>query len=185
MAGEELEHFKTQVEPHLERLFRTAARLTRNRADAEDLVQETCLKAWEKPPALRESVSLQSWLLRILYNRFIDETRRRQSAPVRPFDGDSDASDAVASAEPGPTDIAQHDETLRQLDAAWPRLDASQRVLLALRAEGYELSEIADITGIAHEVLRARLHRARRSLARFFREAGIGETTPSRIGSIR
>jgi DNA-directed RNA polymerase specialized sigma24 family protein len=67
---------------------------------------------------------------------------------------------------PGPEELQQQADAERGLQSAYLRLENDQRTLLVLRAEGYDLTEIEVITGIHKEVLRARLHRARRSLAR-------------------
>lgn len=177
-----LKRFRSMVEPMLGTLYRTARRLTGNRLDAEDLVQDTCLRAWEQLPPPRESVSLDHWLLRVLYHRFIDETRRRKRAPVQPLNGADDPTDRLRSANAGPEELAEHAERERAFDAAWLQLERSQRVLLSLRAEGYGIGEIEKITGIGRDVLRARLHRARRSLARHLQDAGSQATNGSRAG---
>jgi RNA polymerase sigma-70 factor (ECF subfamily) len=182
MTEAKLKRFKNMVEPRLGMLYRTARRLTGNRLDAEDLVQDTCLRAWEQLPPPRESVSLDHWLLRVLYHRFIDETRRRKRAPVQPLNGAADPTDRLPSAHAGPEELALHAESERALDAAWLRLERSQRVLLSLRAEGYGIGEIGKITDIGRDVLRARLHRARRSLARHLEDIGSEATNEARAG---
>jgi RNA polymerase sigma factor (sigma-70 family) len=101
----------------------------------------------------------------VLQNRFINVSRRRGRAPFVPLDEASGAAQ-VASAEPGPEELQQQRDGERALEAAFLQLEEGQRTLLALRAEGYDLTEIATITGVGKEVLRARLHRARTSLAR-------------------
>jgi len=165
MATARLEQFRQAVDPALPALYRAAFRLAGNRADAEDLVQETCLIAWEKPPAATDERPLGHWLLRVLYHRFVDGARRRHG-PVRPLNGAADPTPNLVSTESGPAELADQDQDERALDLAWQQLEPVQQVLLALRAEGFGLVEIAAITGIGRDVLRARLHRARRSLAR-------------------
>jgi RNA polymerase sigma factor (sigma-70 family) len=76
-----LERFKALVEPQLEGLYRVARRLAGNRLDAEDLVQETCLSAWQKLPAEADEPHVDRWLLRVLYHRFVDGTRRKRRLP--------------------------------------------------------------------------------------------------------
>ena len=181
MTEARLKRFRSMVEPRLNTLYRTAKRLTGNRLDAEDLVQDTCLKAWEQLPPPRESGSLDHWLLRVLYHRFIDETRRKKRAPVQALNGAEDPTEHLPSANPGPEEQAEQAASERAFDTAWLRLERSQRVLLSLRAEGYAIEEIAMITGIGRDVLRARLHRARRSLARQLRDAE-SRATKARAG---
>jgi len=173
MATTRLERFRQRVEPELPGLYRTAHRLTGNRADAEDLVQDTCLAAWEKPPPDDANRSLRHWLLRVLHHRFIDGARRRDRGPVRSLNSANDPTPGLVSPKPGPAELAlQHEDELA-LDHAWQQLEPIQQMLLILRAEGYGLAEIAEITGIGRDVLRARLQRARRSLAR-----QLGNTEP-------
>jgi RNA polymerase sigma-70 factor (ECF subfamily) len=171
MAEAKLQRFKELVEPKLNVLYRTAQRLAGNRLDAEDLVQDTCLRAWQQLPEPTDADGIDRWLLSVLYHLFIDEDRRRRRAPVQPVDGADDGIEALLSATPGPDAQAESSEHERLLDAAWRKLERAQRVLLSLRLEGYGLREIEDITGISRNVLRARLHRARRSFARYLREA--------------
>lgn len=150
--------------PHLAALFRFAWRLTRNTADAQDLVQDACIAACENPLDLVEATHPRRWLLRVLHNRFIDGARRRRQSPVVV---EHEAGDLLqrASTEPTPEEMLQRADGEHQLDRAFLQLDAIQRTLLTLRVEGYGLAEIEQITGISREVLRARLHRARRKLA--------------------
>jgi RNA polymerase sigma-70 factor (ECF subfamily) len=171
VAADRLQRFKLLIEPQLEVLYRSAHRLAGNRVDAEDLVQDTCLKAWQQLPAPPADTTLDRWLLRILYHRFVDEARRRKRAPVQPLNGADDPTHRLPSASPGPEQLAETAESELALETAWQRLERTQRMLLTLRAEGYGLREIEDITGISRDVLRARLHRARRSLARHLEDA--------------
>ena len=176
------EAFDKRIAPQLSLLFRAAYRLTGNRADAEDLVQDTCVLACENLKALGEAEHADRWLLRVLYNRFIDGTRRRKRSPVvSPRKGEE--LPFAATEEPGPEDLAMQTEQERSLQEACDKLSDTQRALLTLRAEGYGLDEIELITGIAKDVLRARLHRARLSLARYLERGGNEAATPIRIGS--
>lgn len=154
--------FHTLVAPHLERLFRVACRLLGNTADARDLVQDTCLIACENLTELAANSNPERWLLRVQRNRFIDRARRRQRAPVVTLKAPA-RTERLASTEAGPEELLQRDEDELALDLAFQKLDDTQRLLLSLRAEGYDLAEIEAITGIGKDVLRARLHRARRS----------------------
>jgi RNA polymerase sigma-70 factor (ECF subfamily) len=152
------------VAPHLPTLFRVAWRLTRNTPDAQDLVQDTCIIACEHPADLEAAAQPLHWMLRVLQNRFIDGARRRKRSPLVAMDGSSGVVH-MASAGPTPEESLQQADGERELQRAFLKLDQIQRTLLTLRAEGYDLAEIEQITGIGREVLRARLHRARKSLA--------------------
>jgi RNA polymerase sigma-70 factor (ECF subfamily) len=157
--------FDAQVAPHLATLLRVAYRLTRNVSDAEDLVQETCVAACENPQAFGGADHPVRWLLRVLHNRFIDRVRRQKRVQQVPLD-DAEAVSPLVCARPGPEESMLYSDAQRAIARAFLKLEDIQRTLLVLRMEGYDLAEIEAITGIGREVLRARLHRARSSLAR-------------------
>lgn len=162
--------FSNLVEPHLDALFRAAYRLTRNRADAQDLVQDTCVRACARLDLLDDSGPVKAWLLRVMHNLFVDGVRRERSSPVTRV---AEAGDSMAQAIcPAPTPEQSLDSRQRaaQIERAWSRLDRGHRALLALRAEGYTLAEISAITHIAMDALTMRLYRARQSLTRCLHE---------------
>jgi RNA polymerase sigma-70 factor (ECF subfamily) len=158
------QQFDARVVPHLPVLFRVAYRLVRNTADAQDLVQDTCIAACENPAHVDAAQHPLRWLLRVLHNRFIDGARRRRRTPVLAL-AEVGGVTHIASSEPDPEASLAQDQGEHALHQAFLQLDPTQRTLLSLRAEGHDLAEIEAITGIGREVLRARLHRARRSLA--------------------
>jgi RNA polymerase sigma factor (sigma-70 family) len=174
--------FHALVAPHLGRLFRVACRLLGNTADARDLVQDTCVIACENLGELAANSHPERWLLRVQRNRFIDRARRRQRAPVVMLKVPA-RTERLASTEAGPEELLQQDEEERALDLAFQKLDDTHRLLLSLRAEGYGLAEIEAITGIGRDVLRARLHRARRSLAQHLDAQQDAASQSTRIGS--
>jgi RNA polymerase sigma-70 factor (ECF subfamily) len=181
-AEDAKEQFDRLVAPHLERLYRVGCRLLGNPVDAQDLVQDTCVAACEHLEQLEGNTHPLRWLLRVQHNRFIDGARRRKRVPIVALDMDARAAGLV-SAEPGPEELLQQSESERALERAFQQLDDTQRVLLTLRAEGHGLDEIEAITGIGREVLRARLHRARRSLAQKLDDADRAPARVPRIGS--
>jgi RNA polymerase sigma-70 factor (ECF subfamily) len=158
--------------------------LSGNSADAEDLVQDTCVLACEHVASLRAADSPDRWLLRVLYNRYIDGTRREARSPV--------VAEQTAMATAGfavverswadHADLAEQADGERAFGRACAKLKDTQRVLLSLRAEGFGLLEIEEITGISRDVLRARLHRARLALARHLDEEGDEDSPLSRLG---
>jgi RNA polymerase sigma factor (sigma-70 family) len=158
--------FNALIKPHLEALFRTAYRLARNRADAEDLVQETCVRAYVNLSELREQQPVKPWLLRVLHNLFVDSARRARRSPIESPEDGADLAASIASPDPTPEESAYTAQREQRLHRAWLAIDRGHRALLALRAEGYTVSEIADITGIAADAVNTRLYRARQSLAR-------------------
>jgi RNA polymerase sigma-70 factor (ECF subfamily) len=158
--------FDTLVAPHMEMLLRVAHRLTRNPHDAQDLVQDACVAACEHPADIEASTHPVRWLLRVLHNRFIDLARRHRRNPLLALEEVGDDTSLVSD-QPGPEQLQEQADDERAFVRAFLQLDAVQRTLLTLRAEGHDLAEIEAVTGIDREVLRGRLHRARRSLARY------------------
>jgi RNA polymerase sigma factor (sigma-70 family) len=176
------DRFDALVAPHLETLLRVAYRLVRNRSDAQDLVQDTCIAACENPADLRGADHPVRWLLRVLHNRFIDRTRRRKRSHLVTLD-EADTENPLICGQPGPEESLLLSDAQRALALAFLKLEESQRTLLVLRIEGYDLGEIESITGIHREVLRARLHRARRSLARHMEQQTGATSVALLIGS--
>lgn len=174
--------FKTLLEPQLPALYRFAWRLAGNRPDAEDLVQDVCALACRNLATLAATERPAHWLMRVLYNRFVDGARRQARSPVVAFDP---GQDEVACAGPAadPAAAAEQRERERAVLQACAMLSDSHRALLSLRAEGYGLTEIEHITGVSRQVLRARLHRARLSLARHLDEQTEETERETRLGS--
>jgi RNA polymerase sigma factor (sigma-70 family) len=168
-----LGRFETVVRPHFDALYRAAMRLTRSRADAEDLVQEVCLRAF---PALDRLETLEyplGWLLRVQYRVFVDTARRRTRSPFVATANAADA-DLALSTDPGPEHLADEHLMRRRLTRAWGELDPEQRALLALHAEGHTLAELEAMTGLSKNAVGVRLHRARARLGRLMNDELTG-----------
>jgi RNA polymerase sigma-70 factor (ECF subfamily) len=182
MQNSRRNQLNTLVAPHLNTLFRMAYQLLRNAADAQDLVQDTCVAACANLDALAAADSPLRWLLRVQQNRFIDTHRRRGRSPL--VAADEEAA-AVVSDLPDPEQLLQQLESEALLERAFLQLESMQRVLLTLRAEGYELPEIEEITGIEREALGARLRRARLRLAQVLADMNREAAVVRHIGSGR
>lgn len=176
------DRFNARVAPHLPLLFRVAFRLARNRSDAQDLVQDACIAACENAAAFDGVDQPVHWLLRVLHNAFIDRTRRLKRSSLVTLD-EADAVDPLVSGLPGPEESMLHTDAQRAIARAFLRLEPIQRTLLVLRLEGYDLAEIESITGVHREVLKARLHRARNSLARHLEQQTGASSAALLIGS--
>jgi RNA polymerase sigma-70 factor (ECF subfamily) len=170
--------FENQVLALLGRLQGVARRLTRNDADAEDLVAETVARAWRSLATLDQEGAFCGWIFRILHNTFIDECRRRHARP-QPESGDC---------EPGGEDEAQFsifeqmhqpfllwysnpeqeflDKLLREdLEQALASLPESHRIVVILSdLEDFTYAEIAETLDIPIGTVRSRLARARGAL---------------------
>jgi len=174
MKSERHADFARLIAPHTDALFRAAYRLTGNRADAEDLVQDVCVRAFANLRALEALERPKAWLLKIQYRVFVDGARRRRRSPLRATADDLDAS--CASDDATPEEIAEGSIAERRILEALSRLDTEQRALLALHVEGYTLAELESITDLSTDVLKARLYRARVRLGKLLAEA---RSTPS------
>ena len=159
------QRFTSLVQPHFAALYRAAMRLTRRRPDAEDLVQELCLRACSRLDDLAAATNPRAWLMRALYRLFVDSTRRERRRAAAPFPSD-EAAGVPHSDEPGPERAAEARRMHDRLAAVWDRLDAEQRALLSLHAEGHDLEELAAIFAVTKNALSARLHRARQRLGK-------------------
>ena len=167
MADTPEQRFAALVTPHFATLYRVALRLTRKRQDAEDLVQEVCVRAFACLHDLESAAQPRGWLLQVQYRLFVDGARRRRRSPFAP--GHDDSRGEPVSDEPAPDDSAEAALGHTRLAAAWEHLDDDQRALLALHAEGYTLSELESVLRVSRNALSARLHRARGRLAKLLR----------------
>jgi RNA polymerase sigma factor (sigma-70 family) len=176
MAAMTMAHpeFRELVAPHLTALFRSAYRLTGNTQDAEDVVQEVCVRAYTHLATLRTLEQPKTWLLKIAYRVFVDGLRRRTRSPVRATAEDFDAT--RSSDEPTPEERAEAELAERRLLDALAKLDREQRALLALQVEGYTLAELTAMTDLSSDVLKARLYRARVRLGKLLAADGKAPT---------
>ena len=175
------ERFERDVLPLMPNLYTAALRLTRNPADAEDLVQETYLRAYRGFGGFKEGTNLKAWMYRILTNTFINAYRKKQREPVTvPGDDLEDwylydrlASGSVeASAETTVLGSLPDEDVRAALDA----LPEGFRMAVWLAdVEGFSYKEIAEILDIPIGTVMSRLHRGRRAL-----EKALWETVRER-----
>jgi RNA polymerase sigma-70 factor (ECF subfamily) len=152
----------------LEPLYATALRLTRNRADAEDLVQDTFVKALRFSDRFTAGTNLKAWLYTILLNTW--RNRRRDSARA-PVEVDSPRVDEAASAGDGPSALDTPEQILlratvrEDLQAALDALPEVFREAVWLRdVEEFTYAEIAEMLGIPIGTVMSRISRGRRLL---------------------
>jgi len=155
-------------------VFAVACRLA-GPDDAEDVVMDTYLRAWQALPNFEGRASLKSWLYRIAFNCATDLRRRRKRSPevrVEPADDGQDAMERVADPEAVlPGEVLEADETRAQLARALRQLPEDHRVVLELRyMDGLSYAEIAAATGIGIGTVMSRLFNAKRKLQRVVAE---------------
>lgn len=159
--------------PYMDPLYSAALRMTRNAADAEDLVQETYLRAYRGFGGFQEGTNLKAWLYKILTNTFINMYRAKKRRPHEvDFD---DAEDfflfrrlgGLEAAEAGKTPEVQVLEAMPEsvVKEAIEALPEQFRVAVLLAdVEGFSYKEIAEITGVPIGTVMSRLHRGRKQL---------------------
>lgn len=145
------------VRPHIHSLYRMAWRWTRNREDAEDLVQDVLIKLVDKVDEMQAIERLRPWLIKVLYRRYVDVFRRRARSPIERHDAQK--LDALAADD---ADAIGQLELRQLLVQALETLDDGQRdVILMHDVEGYTAAEIADVLDISVGTVKSRLHRGR------------------------
>jgi RNA polymerase sigma factor (sigma-70 family) len=156
------QHFDALVRPHVMALYRFAYRLMRDRADAEDLVQDVLLKLYPRTNELAEVRDLKPWLLRVVYHQFVDVLRKRSRSAVSVSDAtDLDVPDLAQEPEHC-FDVSQMAARIRD---AVQRLSRDQQVLVTLHLiDGYTLEEVAQVLDVPLGTLKSRLHRTRAQL---------------------
>jgi len=162
--------FEAEALPLLPGMYSAAYRLTRNPSDAEDLVQETFLRAYRAFHQFEPGTNLKAWLYRILMNTFINSYRKRQREPQTVSDEEiadwylySKMNEAglEPSAETAVIESLPDEEVQEALSSLPEQFRAA--VLLA-DVEGFSYKEIAEITGVPIGTVMSRLHRGRKAL---------------------
>jgi RNA polymerase sigma-70 factor (ECF subfamily) len=163
-------------------LYTAALRMTRNAADAEDLVQETYLKAYRAFGSFQEGTNLKAWLYKILTNTFINAYRARKRRPEQSeLDevedlylyrrlGGLEAAAAGRSAEEEVMDLFADEDVKKALES----LPEQFRIAVLLAdVEGFSYKEIADILDVPIGTVMSRLHRGRKALQKALYDFGM------------
>ena len=163
--GARTRDFETAVLPHLDLLYRVARRYTRETAAAEDLVQETVLKALAHWDSFRPGSNARAWLLTILRNTFVSAYRkaRREAVPLEPEALDRVSTRPEAASDPSGEFFARlTDERILAAVEALP--DDFREVVVLSDIEAMSYAEIAQVLGVPVGTVKSRLFRARQRL---------------------
>jgi RNA polymerase sigma-70 factor (ECF subfamily) len=171
--------FSQEAMGHLDTLYRGALRLTRDPAQAEDLVQDTYVRALRYQHSYQPGTNMKAWLFAIMRNLFWDRFKGGRPEDVS-LDGDGDMSlydtlkDPTAVPEAEVLDRIAADEVVKAVEQL-PELH--REVVLLVDVEGFSYKDAAEVLGVPIGTVMSRLHRARhqlqRSLHDYAREAGI------------
>ncbi|HHH35330.1 MAG TPA: RNA polymerase sigma factor [Gammaproteobacteria bacterium] len=172
-------HFERMMRPHLEQLYRVAYRFTGNAHDAEDLLQDLLIKVYPRREELKQVEKLRPWLVRVMYNLFIDNQRRHSRSPVHLAvdnydneEGQAPLEQVTACESTNPEAATSRDCDIDQLQSALDRLSDDHRLVISLHdIEGYTLEEMTEIVGCPIGTLKSRLHRARARLRALLEDA--------------
>lgn len=159
--------FRAIIKTHNQRLYRIARGVVRNDAEAEDVLQETYMRAFSSLGAFRGEASLSTWLSRIAINEALGRLRKRKRIVAMPGNPEAqiirfplNQNDVNPSDDPERT-MAQR-QILGLVERATDRLpDVYRTVFVARVIEGLSIEETADLLGVKPETVKTRLHRAR------------------------
>jgi RNA polymerase sigma-70 factor (ECF subfamily) len=178
--------FAEQAMGHMSSLYTAALRMTRNPSDAEDLVQETYLKAFRAFGTFQEGTNLKAWLYKILTNTFINayrsKKRRPEESQIEDVEdlylyrrlGGLEGASAGRSAE---EEVLDHFPESEVKEAVESLPEQFRMAVLLADVEGFSYKEIAEILDVPIGTVMSRLHRGRRALEKrlyeFGRERGL------------
>jgi RNA polymerase sigma-70 factor, ECF subfamily len=165
------QRFERDALPYLDQLYGAALRMTRNAADAEDLVQETFAKAFSAFHQYRDGTNLKAWLYRILTNTFINSYRKKQREPQQAMTEDVQDWQLARAAEHTSAGLRSAEvEALDRLpdsdvkDALAQLSDEFRLAVYLADVEGFAYKEIAEIMDTPIGTVMSRLHRGRKQL---------------------
>jgi RNA polymerase sigma-70 factor (ECF subfamily) len=173
--------FADQAMEYMGSLYSAALRMTRNPADAEDLVQETYLKAYRAFGSFQEGTNLKAWLYRILTNTFINTYRARRRRPEQTELDDVEdlylyrrlgGLEAVTAGRSAEEEVLEHftEGEVKQALESLP--EAFRLAVLLADVEGFSYKEIAEILDVPIGTVMSRLHRGRRALQKALHDFG-------------
>ncbi len=157
--------FKNQVLPLTDKLFRLALSITRNKQDAEDVVQDTMLNVWQKRNEWEGITNLEGYCLRATRNNALDKIALKDNTLER-------IPEYFEVQDTNQTDALEMDEQMNLLRKSMDRLNEKQRTIFQLRdIEGLSYKEIEGIMNISEEQVKVNLFRSRQKIKEYFKSA--------------
>ena len=182
------ERFETVVGPHFEALYGAARRMTLSYHDAEDLVQEVCIKAFAHLDRLEAMDYPRAWLLKVMYNLFVDDKRREERSAIDAANTGEDASqpETLDAGETSLEVLVDQSQDIERVLHAMRCLDPDQCALVAMHdVEGISVAELSALTGQPAGTIRSQLHRTRRKLGRLLSNDAIRRSHLKIVGTER
>ncbi len=175
MADRDRARFEALVLPELDTMHAVALRLTRNATEAEDLVQEACVRAFRFWDSFRPGTSVRAWLVTIVRNTFINryhrDRRRRRNRDAVAEAGKMADHDPLAAEVPSPERAAEARRTRERVLAALDLLPEDYRVAVTLAdLQGFSYREIAEAMECPIGTVMSRIHRGRKMLRKLLEE---------------
>lgn len=154
------------LRPYQELLWRYVARMLHDAAEAQDVIQETYMHAWQALPRYRDRGYFRAWLFRLAHREALKALRRRACRPATPGAGDpSQLLEQCPAVDPDPAHMLDQKERRLLVQGAVASLPVHERDVLTLRLEtGLPFREIARIVGAPLNTVLARMHRGVRRL---------------------
>jgi len=162
--------FSELVNRHARRIYRTARHMTKNDADAEDVLQDAFIKAYQKLDQFQGDAKFSTWLTRIAVNEALMRLRKKRNSKTVSLDEDLQTEDGAVSREvpddrETPEDALSREETRALLEQSVDSLAEGYRTVFVLRdVEGFSTEETADMLDLSISAVKSRLLRARLQL---------------------
>lgn len=159
-------NFRNDILPLKDKLFRLALRITMNRAEAEDVVQDTMLRVWGRRDEWEGMESVEAYCLTVCRNLAIDRSQLKESQNEELTESNANTPDSA-----DPYSLCVHNEQMALIHRLISGLPEKQRTILQLRdVEGKSYKEIADIVGVSEEQVKVNLFRARQKIKQQYTE---------------
>lgn len=159
-------NFRNDILPLKDKLFRLALRITMNRAEAEDVVQDTMLRVWGRRDEWEGMESVEAYCLTVCRNLAIDRSQLKESQNEELTESNANPPDSA-----DPYSLCVRNEQMALIHRLISGLPEKQRTILQLRdVEGKSYKEIADIVGVSEEQVKVNLFRARQKIKQQYTE---------------